>query len=632
MEIKYFKDTAYEIVVIGAGHAGIEAALAASRLGHKTLILTMDLNNIGDLPCNPNIGGTGKGHLVREIDALGGEMAINIDKSFIQSRMLNTSKGPAVHSLRVQADKRVYHEEIKKVLENQKNLTLYEGEAIKILVEEGKVTGVVIKTGEIFPTKSIILATGTYLKGLILMGEVQYEGGPHGTQSAKELSSSLRDLGIVLRRFKTGTPARVHRDSLDFSVMEVQKGDKEIVPFSFMNMDKNLTKKQEDCYLTYTTLKTKEIIMNNLHRSPMYAGIVEGIGPRYCPSIEDKIVRFADKETHQVFIEPEGLSTKEVYVQGISSTLPVEIQKEMYKTIIGLENVQFMRPAYGIEYDCIDPTILKRTLEHQEINNLFFAGQINGSSGYEEAAAQGIIAGINAVQNLEGKEPFILDRSDAYIGVLIDDLVTKGTNEPYRMMTARSEYRLTLRQDNADLRLTEKAYTVGLASKERYERMCYKRDHVAAELERLKHLMITPTDKNNHELKKMGTMSIKTGISMEELLRRPELNYEKLKALDNNRPELSKEIVRQVEIQAKYSGYIKKQMEQIEQFKKMEGKRLVSIKDYAIVKGLRKEAIQKLNQIRPENVGQAGRISGVSPADINVLLIHLEVERRKNQD
>lgn len=632
MEIKYFKDTAYEIVVIGAGHAGIEAALAASRLGHKTLILTMDLNNIGDLPCNPNIGGTGKGHLVREIDALGGEMAINIDKSFIQSRMLNTSKGPAVHSLRVQADKRVYHEEIKKVLENQKNLTLYEGEAIKILVEEGKVTGVVIKTGEIFPTKSIILATGTYLKGLILMGEVQYEGGPHGTQSAKELSSSLRDLGIVLRRFKTGTPARVHRDSLDFSVMEVQKGDKEIVPFSFMNMDKNLTKKQEDCYLTYTTLKTKEIIMNNLHRSPMYAGIVEGIGPRYCPSIEDKIVRFADKETHQVFIEPEGLSTKEVYVQGISSTLPVEIQKEMYKTIIGLENVQFMRPAYGIEYDCIDPTILKRTLEHQEINNLFFAGQINGSSGYEEAAAQGIIAGINAVQNLEGKEPFILDRSDAYIGVLIDDLVTKGTNEPYRMMTARSEYRLTLRQDNADLRLTEKAYTVGLASKERYERTCYKRDHVAAELERLKHLMITPTDKNNHELKKMGTMSIKTGISMEELLRRPELNYEKLKVLDNNRPELSKEIVRQVEIQAKYSGYIKKQMEQIEQFKKMEGKRLVSIKDYAIVKGLRKEAIQKLNQIRPENVGQAGRISGVSPADINVLLIHLEVERRKNQD
>ena len=632
MEIKYFKDTAYEIVVIGAGHAGIEAALAASRLGHKTLILTMDLNNIGDLPCNPNIGGTGKGHLVREIDALGGEMAINIDKSFIQSRMLNTSKGPAVHSLRVQADKRVYHEEIKKVLENQKNLTLYEGEAIKILVEEGKVTGVVIKTGEIFPTKSIILATGTYLKGLILMGEVQYEGGPHGTQSAKELSSSLRDLGIVLRRFKTGTPARVHRDSLDFSVMEVQKGDKEIVPFSFMNMDKNLTKKQEDCYLTYTTLKTKEIIMNNLHRSPMYAGIVEGIGPRYCPSIEDKIVRFADKETHQVFIEPEGLSTKEVYVQGISSTLPVEIQKEMYKTIIGLENVQFMRPAYGIEYDCIDPTILKRTLEHQEINNLFFAGQINGSSGYEEAAAQGIIAGINAVQNLEGKEPFILDRSDAYIGVLIDDLVTKGTNEPYRMMTARSEYRLTLRQDNADLRLTEKAYTVGLVSKERYERMCYKRDHVATELERLKNLMITPTDKNNHELKKMGTMPIKTGISMEELLRRPELNYEKLKVLDNNRPELSKEIVRQVEIQAKYSGYIKKQMEQIEQFKKMEGKRLVSIKDYAIVKGLRKEAIQKLNQIRPENVGQAGRISGVSPADINVLLIHLEVERRKNQD
>lgn len=632
MEIKYFEDTAYEIVVIGAGHAGIEAALAASRLGHKTLILTMDLNNIGDLPCNPNIGGTGKGHLVREIDALGGEMAINIDKSFIQSRMLNKSKGPAVHSLRVQADKRVYHEEIKKVLENQKNLTLYEGEAIKILVEEGKVTGVVIKTGEIFPTRAIILATGTYLKGLILMGEVQYEGGPHGTQSSKELSSSLRDLGIMLRRFKTGTPARVHRDSLDFSVMEVQKGDTEIVPFSFMNMDKNLTKKQEDCYLTYTTLKTKEIIMKNLHRSPMYAGVVEGIGPRYCPSIEDKIVRFADKETHQVFIEPEGLNTKEVYVQGISSTLPVEIQKEMYKTITGLENVQFMRPAYGIEYDCIDPTILKRSLEHQKINNLFFAGQINGSSGYEEAAAQGIIAGINAVQNLEGKKPFILDRSDAYIGVLIDDLVTKGTNEPYRMMTARSEYRLTLRQDNADLRLTEKAYKIGLASKERYKRMCYKKNHVAVELERLRNLMITPTDKNNYELKKMGTMAIKTGTNMEELLRRPELDYEKLKVLDNNRPELSMEIVRQVEIQVKYSGYIKKQMQQIEQFKKMEGKGLLSIKDYAVVKGLRKEAIQKLNQIRPENVGQAGRISGVSPADINVLLIHLEVERRKNQD
>lgn len=464
-----FIDEKYDVVVIGAGHAGCEAGLASARLGLKTAILTISMDSVADMPCNPNIGGTGKGHLVREIDALGGEMAINIDKTFIQSRMLNTSKGPAVHSLRVQADKKMYHTEMKKVLENEKNIDLIQAEVKEILTENNIITGVLTTSNEIFPAKAVIICTGTYLKSMILIGENCYESGPNNWKCSTYLSDSLRNLGIPLRRFKTGTPARVHRDSIDYSKMEVQKGDDNIIPFSFMNEGKDIGNHKEDCFLTYTTLETKKIIQDNLHRSPMYAGIVNGVGPRYCPSIEDKIVRFNEKDEHQVFIEPEGLDTLEMYVQGVSSTLPLEVQKQMYKSILGLENVKIMRPAYGIEYDCIDPTILRATLEHKDIKNLFFAGQINGSSGYEEAASQGIIAGINSAMNILGKEPFVLTRSDAYIGVLIDDLITKGTDEPYRMMTSRTEYRLSLRQDNADLRLTEMSYNIGLATKERYE-------------------------------------------------------------------------------------------------------------------------------------------------------------------
>ena len=487
-ELKKYVGGDYDVIVIGAGHAGCEAALASARMGMKTLMLTMSLDSIALMPCNPNIGGTGKGHLVREIDALGGEMAINIDKSFIQSRMLNTSKGPAVHSLRVQADKNKYHREMKKVLEDEKNLTLQQGEVVEIIVEDNIVKGVETRTGAIYNGKAVILCTGTYLRGRIYMGEVNFESGPNGLFPSNILSEALKKIGIKLRRFKTGTPARVHRDSINFDVMEVQPGDEEIVPFSFLNIDKKFDVEQVPCYLTYTTEKTHEIIRKNLDRSPMYAGVIEGIGPRYCPSIEDKVVRFSDKEKHQIFIEPEGLDTKEMYVQGMSSALPEEVQKEMYRTVIGLENVEFMRDAYAIEYDCIDPTTLKSTLEYKEISNLFFAGQINGSSGYEEAAAQGLIAGINAVQNIKGKEPFTLDRSEAYIGVLIDDLVTKGTNEPYRMMTSRAEYRLILRQDNADLRLTEKGYKIGLASEERYRKVLYKKEMIEKELNRLNNL------------------------------------------------------------------------------------------------------------------------------------------------
>lgn len=631
-EVKRYFAGEYDVIVVGAGHAGVEAALSSSRMGMNTMIMTMSLDSIVALSCNPNIGGTGKGHLVREIDALGGEMALNIDKSFIQSRMLNTSKGPAVHSLRVQADKKIYHTEMKKILEEEPNLALRQGEVIDILLENNVVKGVITRTGAIYNCKSVILATGTYLKGRIFMGEVNYESGPDGMFPSILLSDALKEKGFQMRRLKTGTPARVHRDSIDYSRMEIQPGDEEVIPFSFLNMDKTFDREQVPCYLTYTTEKMHEIIRNNLHRSPMYAGDIDGIGPRYCPSIEDKVVRFADRNKHQVFIEPEGLSTKEMYVQGVSSTLPEEVQLEMYKEIIGLENVRFMRSAYAIEYDSIDSTILKRTLEHKEIENLFFAGQINGSSGYEEAAAQGLIAGINAVLNIRGEEPFILDRSEAYIGVLIDDLVTKGTEEPYRMMTSRAEYRLTLRQDNADLRLTERGYKIGLVTEDRYKRMLEKKEAIALELERLKKVQVNPTKENNDIIESLNSSPINTPTNIYELIKRPELGYDSLSVLDLNRPELLREIRLQVETQIKYDGYIKKQMIQIEQFKKLENKKLSEDMDYNVVKGLSNEAKQKLNDIKPDSVGQASRISGVSPSDINVLLIYLEHKRRVGKE
>ena len=618
-------DESYDVVVIGAGHAGCEAGLASARLGFKTLVLTTSMESVADMPCNPNIGGTGKGHIVREIDALGGEMAINIDKTFIQSRMLNTSKGPAVHSLRVQADKIKYHQEMKKTLENQENLDLFEQEVDKINIEDGKVKSVETIQGAIFPTKACVVCTGTYLNGKILMGDFQKTSGPHGLSAATHLSDSLEQLGFSLRRFKTGTPARVDKKSLDLTKTEIQKGDENVVAFSFLNEDKDFSdKKQEACYLTYTTEKTKEIIMENLDRSPMYAGLVKGIGPRYCPSIEDKMVRFPDRDIHQVFIEPESLSTDEMYIQGVSSTLPQEVQKEFYKTIEGLENCKIIRPAYGIEYDCLDSTNLKRSLESKDIKNLFFAGQINGSSGYEEAAGQGLIAGINAALKLRGEDALILDRSDAYIGVLIDDLVTKGTNEPYRMMTSRCEYRLTMRQDNADFRLTEKGHEIGLVSDERYEKMVVKRENIEKEISRLKNVMISPNEENNEILEKIGSNPIKTGYSLFDLIKRPELTYKKLEVLDPDRPELPKFQQIQVQTEIKYQGYIKKQMADIGKFKKLENKKLDHDIDYSKINGLKKESAEKLNKIKPDSIGQASRISGVSPADINVLLIRLK--------
>lgn len=631
-EIKNYIGGEYDVIVVGAGHAGTESALAAARMGRKTLLLTMNLDSIVAMSCNPNVGGTGKGHLVREIDALGGEMARNIDRTFIQSRMLNLSKGPAVHSLRAQADKRRYHDEMKKVIEKTENLDLRQSEVVKILLEDSKVVGVLTKTGAIYKAKAVVVATGTYLRGRIFMGEVNYSSGPDGMKPSLDLSESLKDMGLELIRMKTGTPARMLRSTIDFSKMEVQPGDERVVPFSFDNIDKDMSKDQVNCYLTYTTEKCHDIIRENIMRSAMYLGDIEGTGPRYCPSIEDKVMRFKDRTSHQVFIEPEGLSTDEMYIQGVSSSLPEEVQIDIYKNIIGLENAKIMRSAYAIEYDAIDATVIDRSLEHMDIQGLFFAGQINGSSGYEEAAAQGLMAGINAALKVEGKEPLILERSDAYIGVLIDDLVTKGTREPYRMMTARAEYRLTLRQDNADMRLTQMGYDIGLVTKEKYERYLYRKENIEKELKRIKEIKINPTTENNEILERLGTTPIKNTQSLEELIRRPELGYDAVKELDPERPELRRDIIEQVEIEIKYSGYIKKQNIQISQFKKLEKRYLEKDLNYEEVQGLRNEAREKLTKIRPESIGQAARITGVSPADINVLLIYLERKRREKND
>ncbi|SEN86626.1 tRNA uridine 5-carboxymethylaminomethyl modification enzyme [Peptostreptococcus russellii] len=620
----------YDIIVVGAGHAGCEAALASARMGMKTLMITLSLDSIAALPCNPSIGGTGKGQLVREIDALGGEMGLNIDKTFIQSRMLNTAKGPAVHSLRAQTDKNLYHRVMKETIENQENLDLVMDEVEEILHEGKVVTGVATRLGCIYRSKMTILATGVYLQSTIFIGHDTFKEGPNGMAYAKKLTDSLKDLGLSMRRFKTGTPARVHRDSIDFSVMEPQEGDEKISPFSFMNED--LEKDQITCYLTRTTPDTKKLIQDNITRSAMYSGNIEGTGPRYCPSIEDKIVKFADKETHQLFIEPEGLDTKEMYVQGVSTSFPVDMQERMYRTIKGLENVKIMRPAYAIEYDCIDPTQLKQNLEIKGVENLFSAGQFNGTSGYEEAGAQGLIAGINAVLKIKGEEAFIMDRSEGYIGVLIDDLVTKGTNEPYRMMTSRAEYRLYLRQDNADMRLTEKGYQLGLVTEERYNRFLKKKSELEDEIERLKKERITPKEVN-HILEERNIATLNNGLSLYEFLKRPEIDYSMLELTGKQSPkDISDEVKNQAVIMIKYEGYIAKQMKQIEQFRKLEKKKLREDMDYSKIDGLRLEARQKLDNIKPTSIGQASRISGVSPSDISVLLIYLEQKRRGNKN
>lgn len=616
----------YDVVVVGAGHAGCEAGLAAARMGMKTLMLSINLEAVAMMACNPSIGGTGKGHLVREIDALGGEMGINIDKTFIQSRMLNTAKGPAVHSLRAQADKNEYHIEMKKTLEAEENLHLKQGEVIDLMIEDGKACGVVLKTGAMYRSKAVILATGTFLAGKIFIGESVFESGPNGLAPSNELAQRLREYGLPIRRFKTGTPARALAKSLDYEKMIPQDGDETVVPFSFMNDD--LQKDQVKCWLTYTNETTHEVIRRNFHRSALFGGQIEGIGPRYCPSIEDKVNRFADKKRHQLFIEPEGLYTEEMYIQGMSSSLPEDVQEEFYKTIEGLEHLEIVRPAYAIEYDCIDPLDLKVNLENRHIENLFCAGQFNGSSGYEEAAAQGLMAGINAVCKIKEEMPFILDRSEAYIGVLIDDLVTKGTNEPYRIMTSRAEYRLLLRQDNADMRLTERGYAVGLVKKDRYERLLKKKEVVAEETDRLKKKILQP-DVVNPFLEKKGSTPVKSGISLLELLKRPEITYDDAAVIDDVRPKLSAHQKTMMEVQIKYEGYIIKQQQQIEKFKKLEHKKLPSDLDYFSIEGLRIEARQKLDALRPVSVGQASRISGVSPADINVLLIWLEKMRRQ---
>ena len=617
----------YDIIVIGGGHAGCEAALASARMGHKTLMFSINLEAIAMMPCNPSIGGTGKGHLVREIDALGGEMGINIDKSFIQVKMLNTAKGPAVHSLRAQADKNRYHIEMKKTLEHTENLDIRQGEVTDIIVEEGRVTGVRTRTHTWYGAKAVILATGTFLRGKIFIGDSVFSSGPNGLAASTELADNLKARGMKLRRFKTGTPARCLGQSLDYSRMKEQRGDEKTVPFSFM--DDEIGENKALCWLSYTNEETHKVIRANLSRSALFGGQIEGIGPRYCPSIEDKVNRFKDKERHQLFIEPEGLETDEMYIQGMSSSLPEDVQRDFYKTIPGLENIRIVRPAYAIEYDSIDPQELKLSLEYKGIENLFCAGQFNGSSGYEEAACQGLMAGINASLKIDGKEPFILGRDEAYIGVLIDDLVTKGTNEPYRIMTSRAEYRLLLRQDNADQRLTEKSYKIGLASEERYRRYLRKKEAVEAEKKRLEEKSLGP-DELRDFLISHGTTEVEGRTTFLELLKRPQIDYASLEEIDDEtRPDLSYHEVTQLEVEIKYEGYIRKQLQQIERYKKLEDRRLDEDLDYASIDGLRLEARQKLAQVRPVNMGQASRISGVSPADINVLMVYLEKRRRE---
>ncbi len=618
----------YDVIVIGSGHAGCEAALAAARMGCKTLLATLNLDNIALMPCNPSIGGPAKGHLVMELDALGGEMGINTDKTSLQMRMLNTSKGPAVHALRAQTDRKLYQLNMKETIENQSNLDAKQLMIDKLLVNEQGVYGVEVETGELYHGKSIILATGTYLGGKIIIGELAYSGGPTGQRAAEKLTDSLKELGIRIMRFKTGTPARVDRRSLDFSKMSIQPGDERVHNFSFMSDIE--TREQLPCWLTYTNEKTHEIIRKNMHRAPMFTGIVEGVGPRYCPSIESKIVRFSDKPAHQLFIEPEGYNTHEMYVQGMSTSLPIDVQYEFLRTIEGMENVKIMRPGYAIDYDCIDSTQLKSSLEFKKINGLFSAGQINGTSGYEEAAAQGLLAGINAARFVQGSEPLILSRADGYMGVLIDDLVLKGTNEPYRIMTSRAEYRLILRQDNADLRLTEKGRQIGLVSDERYERFITKRDKISEVLALLRSMVITPTPEIQSKMQAMETAELRTGISLYDLLRRTEISYEMM--LEHfDLPVLSFAVQQQIEIVAKYEGYIGKQLEQVKRSAKLEEKLLPENLDYMELSGLAVEAREKLNEIRPLSVGQAARISGVSPADVGILMIYLEQLRRRGE-
>lgn len=622
----------YDVVVVGAGHAGCEAALASARLGLSTIMFTVSVNSIALMPCNPNIGGSSKGHLVKEIDALGGEMGKNIDKTFIQSKMLNRSKGPAVHSLRAQADKQAYSNEMRKTLENTENLTIRQGEVTKLLVEEGKITGVLTYSGAVYYCKAVILCTGTYLKARCIYGDVSNETGPDGLQAANYLTDSLKELGIEMFRFKTGTPARIAGNSIDYSKMEEQFGDERVVPFSFSTDPEDVQIEQKSCWLTYTNEKTHEIIRANLDRSPLYSGAIEGTGPRYCPSIEDKVVRFADKNRHQVFIEPEGIYTNEMYIGGMSSSLPEDVQYEMYRSVPGLENARIVRNAYAIEYDCINPRQLYPTLEFKNIKGFFSAGQFNGSSGYEEAAAQGLIAGINAAMEIKGQEQLILDRSEAYIGVLIDDLVTKENHEPYRMMTSRAEYRLLLRQDNADLRLRKKGYQAGLIDEETYQKSVEKEKQIQEEIKRIEHVNIGASERVQSLLESFGSTPLKSGTTLAELIRRPELSYEAVASIDENRPELSWDVKEQVDINVKYDGYIKRQLRQVEQFKKLEAKKIPTDIDYEKVGSLRIEARQKLEMYRPVSIGQASRISGVSPADISVLLVYMEQYGRRREE